>query len=112
MQPWEAEILQTLIAAAGGVSFFWIFTRFWLKKKELEHGPGTRFWLKKKELEHGPGGDRMQRALEDVREEMQEMRTAHATQLAEVHERMDFAERLLTEAHGKPQLEKRDDTPG
>jgi hypothetical protein len=86
MEPWEAEILQTLIA--------------------------TRFWLKKKELEHGPGGDRMQRALEDVREEMQEMRTAHAAQLAEVHERMDFAERLLTEAHGKPQLEKSDDTPG
>jgi hypothetical protein len=54
----------------------------------------------------------MQRALEDVREEMQEMRTAHAAQLAEVHERMDFAERLLTEAHGKPQLEKSDDTPG
>jgi hypothetical protein len=97
MTPWEAETLQMLIGAAGGISLVWIFTRFWLKKKELERGQG---------------GDRLQRAIEDVREEMEEMRTAHAAQLAEVHERMDFAERMLTEGHGKPQLDESDDTQG
>ncbi len=53
----------------------------------------------------------MQRALDEVREEMEEMRTAHAAQLAEIHERMDFAERLLTKAHGKPQLDESENAP-
>jgi hypothetical protein len=96
MTPWEAEILQMLVAAAGGISFVWILTRFLLKRKELENQPG---------------GGRMQRALDEVREEMEEMRTAHSAQLAEIHERIDFAERLLTEARGRPLLDGSENTP-
>jgi hypothetical protein len=80
MGPFEAQVLTTLFGIGGGLTALIVVTRFWLKKKELEAG----------------GDSQLTHAVEDLRHELRDTRA----ELTEVQERLDFAERLLTEGRG------------
>ena len=81
MGPFEVWVAGILVGIPGILGFFALITRFHLKKKELE--------MRGSDPELGPVVD----ALRDDLADMQEHTRA---QLAEIHERLDFAERLLT----------------
>ena len=66
-----------IMAAVAGSSAVWALVHFKLKKKELE--------MRGSDAELGPVVDALRDDLDDTR-----------GQLAEVQERLDFAERLLT----------------
>jgi hypothetical protein len=77
MGPFEAEIVSVIFGVSGTVLALALILRFRLKKKELEvrgSDPGL-----------GPAVDELRHDLNDTR-----------AQLADMQERLDFAERLLT----------------
>ncbi len=78
MGPFEAQVLSTVFGVAGGVTALALILRFMLRRKEIEA--------------HG-GESELAPLVDGLRDEMNDMRA----QLTEVHERLDFAERLLTE---------------
>jgi uncharacterized membrane protein len=75
--PVEVQIISIIMAALAGSSAVWALVYFKLKKKELET-QGSNAQL-------GPVVDELRDDLDDTR-----------AQLAEVQERLDFAERVLT----------------
>ncbi len=77
MGPFEVQIFSTVFGVIGGVAALGLILRFKLKKKELEMRVG--------DAELGPVVDALRDDLNDTR-----------AQLADMHERLDFAERLLT----------------
>ncbi len=77
MGPFEAQIFATVFGVAGGVAALGLILRFRLKKRELE--------MRGSDPELGPVVDALRDDLNDTR--------AH---LADMQERLDFAERLLT----------------
>ncbi len=77
MGPFEVQIFSTVFGVIGGVAALGLILRFKLKKKELEMGAGN--------AELGPVVDALRDDINDTR-----------AQLADMHERLDFAERLLT----------------
>ncbi len=77
MGPFEVQIFSTVFGVIGGVAALGLILRFKLKKKELEMGAG--------DAGLGPVVDALRDDLNDTR-----------AQLADMHERLDFAERLLT----------------
>ena len=77
MGPFEAEIVSVIFGVTGVVGALALILRFKLKKKELEMRGG--------DPELGPVVDALRDDLNDTR-----------AQLAEMQERLDFAERLLT----------------
>ena len=79
MGPFEVQIFSTVFGVIGGVAVLGLILRFKLKKKELEMGVGAG------DAELGPVVDALRDDLNDTR-----------AQLADMHERLDFAERLLT----------------
>ncbi len=79
MGPFEVQIFSTVFGVLGGVAALGLILRFKLKKKELEMGVGAG------DAELGPVVDALRDDLNDTR-----------AQLADMHERIDFAERLLT----------------
>ena len=79
MGPFEVQIFSTVFGVIGGVAALGLILRFKLKKKELEMGVGVG------DAELGPVVDALRDDLNDTR-----------AQLADMHERLDFAERLLT----------------
>ena len=81
MGPFEAQIFSVVFGVAGGVAALGLVLRFALKKKELEARAG--------DSDLGP-------AVDALRDDLNETRA----QLSEVQERLDFTERLLTEARG------------
>ncbi len=81
MGPFEAQIFQAVFGIIGGVTALGLILRFKLKKKELE--------VRGSDHDLGP-------ALDALREDVNDTRA----QLIEVQERLDFTERLLTEARG------------
>ena len=81
MGPFEAQIFQVVFGVAGAVAALGLILWFKLKKTELAVR-GTSHDL-------GPAVDALRDDLNDTR-----------AQLAEVQERLDFTERLLTEARG------------
>ncbi len=75
--PVEVQTISVIMAAVAGSSAVWALVHFKLKSKELEtQGRST---------ELGPVVDELRDDLDDTR-----------AQLAEVQERLDFAERVLT----------------
>ncbi len=80
MGPFEAQIFSVVFGVSGAVSALALILRFKLKKSELE----TR----------GSNDHHLGPALESLRDDLNDTRA----QLAEVQERLDFTERLLTEA--------------
>ncbi len=79
--PVEVQTISIIMAAVAGSSTVWALVHFKIKKKELE--------MRGSDSELGPEVD----ALRDDLANMQEHTRA---QLAEMQERLDFAERLLT----------------
>ncbi len=77
MGPFEAEIVSVVFGVTGIVVFTALILRFKLKKKEME--------MRGSNAELGPAVDALRDDLNDTR-----------AQLAEMQERLDFAERLLT----------------
>ncbi len=81
MGPFEAQVVSTVFGVVGGVTGLGLILRYMLRKKELEVGAGN------------PG---LGHAVDALRDDLNDTRA----QLAEVQERLDFTERLLTEAKG------------
>ena len=77
MGPFEAQIVSTIFGILGGVGALGLILHFKLKKKELEMGGS--------DPELGP-------VVDALRDDLNETRA----QLADMQERLDFAERLLT----------------
>ncbi len=77
MGPFEAEIVSVIFGVSGTVLALALILRFRLKKKELE--------VRGSDPELGPAVDELRHDLNDTR-----------AQLADMQERLDFAERLLT----------------
>ncbi len=77
MGPFEAQIVGTIFGVIGGVAALGLILRFRLKKRELE--------MRGSDPELGPVVDALRDDLNDTR--------AH---LADMQERLDFTERLLT----------------
>ncbi len=75
--PVEVQTISIIMAAVAGSSAVWALVHFKLKKKELEMRGG--------DPELGPEVDALRDDLNDTR-----------GQLADMQERLDFAERLLT----------------
>ncbi len=82
--PLELQIISIVFGTLGSVGVFSLILWFKLKKKELEMRGG--------DPELGPVVD----ALRDDLADMADMQEHTRAQLAEMQERLDFAERLLT----------------
>jgi hypothetical protein len=77
MGPFEAQIITIIFGVSGTVAALGMILRFMLRRKELE--------ARKTDPDVGP-------LVEALRDELDETRA----QLADVQERLDFAERVLT----------------
>ena len=77
MGPFEVAVAGLLVGIPGIIGFTALIMRFHLKKKELER--------RGSDPELGPAVDELRDDLNDTR-----------AQLADMQERLDFAERLLT----------------
>ena len=77
MGPVDREIVEIIIGVPGIILFTALIIRYKLKKKELE--------MRGSDPELGPVVDELRDDLNDTR-----------VQLADMQERLDFAERLLT----------------
>ncbi len=91
--PLELQIISIVFGTLGSVGVFSLILWFKLKKKELE--------MRGSDAELGPVVD----ALRDDLADMADMQEHTRAQLADMQERLDFAERLLT-AGRAPQDEK------
>jgi hypothetical protein len=95
MQPWIVDAIAPLIALLGLGTFSLIGLRMWLgyKARRLELGSGR--------------GDptRVEELVEELRTELQLLRG----DVNDLHERLDFTERVLTRGQGtEPNTGKRD----
>ncbi len=75
--PIEVQVMSVIMAGVAGSSAVWALVHFKLKSKELE--------MKGSKTKLGPEVDALRDDLNDTR-----------AQLADVQERLEFAERLLT----------------
>jgi hypothetical protein len=89
--PLELQIISIVFGTLGGVGVFSLILWFKLKKKELE--------MRGSDPELGPVVDALRDDLADMQEHTQ-------AQLAEMQERLDFAERLLTAGRASQEDEK------
>lgn len=91
--------LAVLIAVAGGVwlGIMGIAAKVWLRKRELD---ATRV-----------GTQHLEHALEELREDVAQLRALQESQTAELHERMDFTERILTQGRQPRRAESEEPTP-
>ena len=74
---WSEDIVGVIVGVPGLIVALFVILRFKLKKKELE--------MRGSDAELGPEVDALRDDLNDTR-----------AQLADMQERLDFAERLLT----------------
>ena len=91
MGPFEAEIVSVIFGVTGVVLALALILRFKLKRKELE--------MRGSDPELGP-------AVDALRDDLADMQEHTRAQLADMQERLDFAERLLTAGR-----ESQDDRP-
>ncbi len=79
--PLELQIISIIFGTLGSVGVFSLILWFKLKKKELEMG----------------GGDpELGSVVDALRDDLADMQEDTRAQLADMQERLDFAERLLT----------------
>ena len=86
--PVEVQIMSIIMGAVAFSSTVWALVHFKLKKKELE--------MRGSNAELGPAID----ALRDDVEQLADTQEHTRGQLAQMQERLDFAERLLTAGRG------------
>ncbi len=84
MGPLEADVVAIIVSFSSVIAFTAMIIRFKLKKKELEIR-GKELEMRGSDPELGPVVDALRDDLNDTR-----------AQLADMQERLDFAERLLT----------------
>lgn len=103
---WDAAGTFAMFLAAGAVGVACVvLAGFRLKLK-------ARLELERMRLESGAGAaDSARAGVEALRQEMHEHLGQQAAQLDELHERLDFAERLLTQGSSSEQPPKRESTP-
>ncbi len=82
--PFEVQILSVIFGVPGVIVFTTLIIRFKLKKKELE--------VREKELEMGGSDAELGPVVDELRDDLNDTRA----RLAEMEERLDFAERLIT----------------
>lgn len=89
MTPSNIEFLIGMLGAMGIISLglvgLKIFVSAWVKRKEIAGGGDTSQLLD---------------AIEALRADHDELRTQLSGEIADLHERLDFAERLLTKGQG------------
>ena len=88
MGPDMIPIVAIIVAIPGGVAFMAMIFRHDLRKKEMK--------LREKELEMRGSDAELGPVVDALRDDLDDTRA----QLAEVQERLDFAERLLTAGRG------------
>ena len=88
MGPFEVWVAGIVVGVPGILGFFALITRFHLKKQELE--------MRGSDPELGPKVDALRDDLDDARGQLAGMQEHTQAQLAEMQERLDFTERLLT----------------
>ena len=81
---WTADIIAIFVSFSSVLVFTGLILRFKLKKKELE--------VREKELEMRGSDAELGPEVDALRDDLNDTRA----QLAEMQERLDFAERLLT----------------
>ncbi len=81
---WTADIVAIIVSFSSVLVFTGLIIRFKLKKKELE--------VREKELEMRGSDPELGPEVDALRDDLNDTRA----QLAEMQERLDFAERLLT----------------
>ena len=84
MGPLEADIIAIIVSFSSVIAFTAMIIRFKLKKKELE--------IREKELEMRGSDPELGPVVDALRDDLNDTRA----QLADMQERLDFAERLLT----------------
>ena len=87
--PVEVQIISIIMGSLAVGSSVWALAFFKIKKKELEIQGGT--------AELGPAVE----ALRDEIEQLVDVNDHTRVQLAEMQERLDFAERMLTAGRAK-----------
>ncbi len=88
MGPSEADIIAIIVSFSSVLVFTGLIIRFKLKKKELE--------VREKELEMRGSDPELGPEVDALRDDLAEMQEHTRAQLADMQERLDFAERLLT----------------
>ena len=88
-----------LLAVTGSIwlGIMGISAKVWLRKRELD--------AKRLDTQH------LVETLEELREDMTQLRALQESQTAELHERMDFTERILTQGREPKPIESEEPTP-
>ncbi|MFQ5702971.1 MAG: hypothetical protein ACE5HT_03020 [Gemmatimonadales bacterium] len=72
---------------------------------------GSRIWMKKKELQKQADTADILRAIDDLQAEVDQLRSSQDIHVMELYERLDFAERMLTQGNQLTKREKPESTP-
>ena len=86
--PVEVQTISIIMGAVAFSSTVWALVHFKLKKTELE--------MRGSDPELGRAVDALRDDLNDTRAQLADMQEHTRAQLADMQERLDFAERLLT----------------
>ncbi len=87
MGPFDADLV-VILGTFGVLGFTFLIVHFKVKKKELE--------MRGSDPELGPVVDALREDLNDTRAQFTGLQEHTQAQLADMQERLDFAERLLT----------------
>ena len=91
MDPSNVELLITVIGSllAGGLGLgaIKIVASAWVRKKEIQAGPGDV--------------EQVTEAIDALRSELAYLRDQLGSEISDVHERLEFAERMLTNGSGE-----------
>ncbi len=85
---WSEDIVSIIVVFPSIIVFTALIIRFKLKKKELE--------MRGSSAELGPVVDALRDDVDDTRAMVADMQEHTLAQLADMQERLDFTERLLT----------------
>ncbi len=85
---WSEDIVAIIVVFPSIIVFTALIIRFKLKKKELE--------MRGSNAELGPVVDALRDDVDDTRAMVADMQEHTLAQLADMQERLDFTERLLT----------------
>ena len=94
MTPGNIELLIAIIGATGFVSLGLVGLKIFVGA-----------WIKRKEIATGGDASQLLDAIEALRSDQDELRAQMGGEISDLHERLDFAERLLTKGQYDPKHE-------